>query len=369
MPSPSGLCIKARKKHGEGLRRVVLHHNLLDTSRKPRATTSHILIPISRVPSEEESAAIQRISSFEIKECRLASARSPPKRLEDMLDGVVPPDLLAALPKSYDLIGDIIVIEDLSESMKPHGAAVGGALLKLYKGARTCLLKSGKVQGERRVPTFQLLAGKDKTDTIYTEHGLKMKIDLAKVYFSPRLAYERQRIAGLVDEGDTVVDMFAGVGPFSLTIAKRVRATVHSIDINPDAIALLEKNICLNRLRGDIRPICGDAAVVAKTLGGIADHVIMNLPGSALDFLYEAVALLKPRGGFLHVYFFLADPDISHAASLISVSLKEVCSEMTLKGLRAVKEVAPKKWQYVADVACKVPDHHETASLPRQRRS
>jgi tRNA (guanine37-N1)-methyltransferase len=368
MSSPSSLCIKARKRHGEDFRRLALRHNFLDTSRKPRATSSYILIPICRVPSEEESAALRRIAAFEIKVCSLPSARPPPKSLGGLLAGVIPPELLADLPKSYDIIGDIIVIEDISESLKLYRETIGAALLKLYTNARTCLLKSGKVEGERRVPTYQLLAGLNKTDTVYTEHGVKLKIDLAKAYFSPRLAYERQRIAAMVREGETVVDMFAGVGPFSLTIAKGVSATIHSIDINPDAIELLAENISSNRLRSNVYPVCGDAAIVSKDLAGIADHVIMNLPGSSLNFLSAAVALLKPSGGLIHIYFFLADPEADHAALLVETNLKKYCKQMDLKGVRVVKEVAPNKWQYVVDVACKASGHSENAISPRRRR-
>jgi len=363
----SGLCIKARKKHGEELRRLALRHNLLDTSRKPRATSLHIFLPINRLPLEEESAALRMVTAFEIRVCSLSPARPPPKGLSDLLAGVIPAELLTDLPKSYDIIGDIIVIEDLAESLKSYWEAIGAALLEMCTNARTCLLKSGKVEGERRVPTYQLLAGIDKTDTVYTEHGVKLKVDLAKAYFSPRLAYERQRIAAMVNEGETVVDMFAGVGPFSLTIAKNVGAKVHSIDINPDAIALLTENISSNRLKGNVYPVCGDAAIVSKELAGIADHVVMNLPGSSLNFLSAAAALLKPSGGLIHIYFFLADPEADHAASLVKDALKGHCRQMDIKGVRVVKEVAPKKWQYVADVACKVSGHSAKANSPRRQ--
>ncbi len=353
MPSSSSLCIKVPKAHGEDFRRLALRYNLLDTSRKPKATNFHIMIPISRAPNEVEATALQRIGIYEIKACALSPARPHPKSLAELLAETIPPPLLGDLPKSYDMVGDIIVIEDLSESLRLYEGAIGSAFLRLYPGAVTCLLKIGKVEGERRVPTYRLLAGVDKTDTVYKEHGLRLKIDLAKAYFSPRLAYERQRIASMVKEGETVVDMFAGVGPFSLNIAKKVRAKVHSIDINPDAIALLFENISLNRLKGDVCPVCGDAVKVSKELTGVADRVIMNLPGSSVDFLETAVALLKPRGGIIHIYFFLADSDIENAASFIGTPMMRCCSEVGIQGLRSVKEVAPKKWQYVADVACK----------------
>lgn len=345
------------KKHGEALRRLALRQRLIDTTRRPVVRGRHIFIPISRTPREEESAALRGVADFEIRACRLPPARPLPKSLSELLAGKIPLELLAELPKSYDIIGDIIVIEDLPERLRPHGEAIGAALLQMYNGARTCLLKIGRVEGERRLPTYRLLAGRDKTCTVYTEHGVKMKIDLAKAYFSPRLAYERQRIAAMVKEGETVVDMFAGVGPFSLAIAKNVGATVHSIDINPDAVTLLADNISSNRLKGHIHAVCGDAAAVSRGLSGTADRVVMNLPGSSLKFLRAAVSLLKPKGGLIHIYFFSAEPDADRAASLVKDSLDGVCGQLEIKGVRAVKEVAPRKWQYVADVACNEPKH------------
>ena len=365
MPSPRGLCIRIGKGHGEGVRRLLLRHSLFDASRKPRVTASHIYFPITRLPLKNESEALGRVAAFEIKACTLPTARSPPPRsLADRLAGAIPSPLLADLPKSYDIMGDIIVIEDLAESLMPHREAIGAALLGAYPKTKTCLLKIGKVEGEWRVPTYRLLAGLDKTDTVYTENGLRLRIDLAKAYFSPRLAYERQRIAGMVKEDETLVDMFAGVGPFSLAIAKKVKATVHSIDINPDAIVLLKENISSNRLRGRVYPHCGDAAVVSGWLAGTADRVIMNLPGSSLNFLKVAVTLLKPNGGLIHIYFFLADPQAAHAASIVKGSLESYCSQVTIEGVRAVKEVAPKKWQYVVDVACTGPGNPATAGPP-----
>jgi tRNA (guanine37-N1)-methyltransferase len=367
MGTRSRLCIKANKRHGEDFRRLALHQNLLDLSRKLKTSKSNILIPIHRLPVTNESAALRAIAEFEIKRCILPSARPPPKTLEDLLAGAVPLDRLVDLPKSYDIVGDIIVIEDLSEGLIDYKETIGGALLEINPNSRTCLLKTGKVKGERRVPTYQIVAGTQKSDTIFTEYGIRLKIDLAKVYFSPRLAYERQRVAAAVSDGETVVDMFAGVGPFSLAIAKKANATVYSIDINPDAIELLRTNISSNRLKGTILPICGDASSVSMEMVGIADHVVMNLPGNSLKFLEAAVSMLKPSGGLLHIYIFSNDPNVTHAGEIVKEALKAHCSQTEIRGMRVVKEVAPRKWQIAVDAACKWPVKLGAAKPPRRQ--
>jgi tRNA (guanine37-N1)-methyltransferase len=363
------LCIKANKRHGEDLRQFTLHHALYDPSRKPKTSKSHILIPIRRPPTEEEETAARMIAEYEIKGCVLPRARPTQKGLGDLLVDTVPLSLLSDLPKSYDIIGDIIVIENLSEGLMVYKKAIGAALLGIHKSTRSCLLKVGKVEGERRIPTYDVVAGLRKFDTIYHEYGVLLKIDLSKVYFSPRLGNERQRVAATVSEGETVVDMFAGVGPFSLAIAKKVNAAVYSIDINPDAIELLKANVSLNHLRGKIFPICGDASTAARAIKGVADHVIMNLPGSSLKFMDAAVSLLKPSGGLLHIYTFSSDPDVSHTGELVLKALKAHCSLTEIISLRRVKEVAPRKWQIAVDVACKGSVKTGESKAPRRQQS
>lgn len=362
------LCMKAGKMHGEGLRRQALLLRLLDLSRKPKVSRGYIFIPVTRRPLEEETASLRRIAEFKMTRSALPMARPPPKGLSDLLAGALPPRLIGDLPRSYDAIGDIVVVEEISKTLEGHEEEIGEALLRMIPNATTCLLKVGKVEGERRIPTYEAIAGIRKSDTVFTEYGVRIKVDLAKVYFSPRLGFERQRIARTVSDGETVVDMFAGVGPFSLAIAKRADATVHSIDINPDAIELLITNISLNRLRGKIHPICGDAAMASAKLKGIADHVVMNLPGSSLEFMDAAISMLKPRGGTLHVYTFSVASDPSHAGELVKKALEARCASAEIRELRVVKEVAPRKWQIAVDVFCSKPKGRE-AKLPRRRQA
>jgi tRNA (guanine37-N1)-methyltransferase len=338
--------------HGEALRMKAMYYGLLDLTRKPKASRSNILLPINRFPLEEESATLGKIAEFEIVSCVLPKARPTPKSLAELVTPAVPTELAIGLPKSFDIIGDIVVIEELSKTLMDYKEAIGEALLKLNPNAKTCLLKIGKVEGERRVPVYQVIAGLKKTTTVFVEYGVKLKIDLAKVYFSPRLGFERQRVAAMVSEGETVVDMFAGVGPFSIAIAKKASATVYAIDINPDAIELLKTNISLNRLKGTVLPICGDAALVSREIKGVADHVVMNLPGSSLSFVKAALLLLKPTGGILHIYVFSPDPVVAHTTERVKEALKEGCRLTEIKGMRVVKEVAPRKWQIAVDVAC-----------------
>ncbi|MEM3513211.1 MAG: methyltransferase, partial [Thermoplasmata archaeon] len=139
------------------------------------------------------------------------------------------------------------------------------------------------------------VAGKKKTITLHKEYGLVFEVDLAKVYFSPRLANERQFVCSEIVSPSVVIDMFAGIGPFSITIAKKhPEASVYAIDKNPDAYTLLLKNIARNHIK-NVFPACGDAVAEIQKLPD-ADYIIMNLPHSAEKFLLDAIKKLKKNG-------------------------------------------------------------------------
>lgn len=352
MKEGRGLCIRCYRNYGEPLRQKALRLKLYDPSRRPKATRCHILIPIARRPTEEEAEILRRVAEFKVTNCLLPGARPSPKGLRDFLEGQMPPDLLGSLPRSYDIVGDIIVIEALSPAILDYRKKIGEALLKIYPSAKTCLLKVGKVRGEWRIPALEAVAGENRFETTHTEYGVRVRVDLSKAYFSPRLGHERQLVASSVSDGETVVDMFAGVGPFSLAIARRANATIHSIDINPDAIRLLETNLSLNRLKGRVLPHCGDAREIARSLKGIADHVIMNLPHDSMGFIQEATSLLKPKGGILHIYTFSGDPKAADTRERVEQALCKHCGKIRLMALRIVKEVAPKRWQVAIDAFC-----------------
>ncbi|MBC7131236.1 50S ribosomal protein L11 methyltransferase, partial [Candidatus Bathyarchaeota archaeon] len=178
-------------------------------------------------------------------------------------------------------------------------------------------------------------------------------VDLAKAYFSPRLAYEHNRVAQLVKEGETVIDMFAGVGPFAIMIAKtHANVKVYAIDINPEAVALLERNIRLNRVDAKVYPFQGDAReIINKRLAGTADRVIMNLPEKAIEFVDAACKALKPEGGIIHFYSFATASTPMEKVKAQFERKIEDCGRKVEKILfsRLVRETAPYERQIVLD--------------------
>jgi tRNA (guanine37-N1)-methyltransferase len=180
---------------------------------------------------------------------------------------------------------------------------------------------------------------------------------MAKAYFSPRLSHEHQRVAELVGKGESVVDLFAGVGPFAVPIAKSCKtAQVYAIDINAEAIDLLQQNARLNKVEGRVHAFVGDARrIVDEKLAGTADRVIMNLPETADAFIDVACKAVKSEGGIVHFYGFVRMPNTLEdfrrlfAEGVTRAGRKVVRFEV----VKTVRETAPYEWQAVLDAEIK----------------
>ncbi len=256
---------------------------------------------------------------------------------------------------SFDIIGDIAIIKALSSSpVDPQAAAK--AVMSVHRNVKTVLLQASPVTGELRLRSLTHVAGENKTRTVHRESGCIFAVDVAETYFSPRLSHERMRIAKLVASGETVVNMFAGVGCFSIIIAKHSGAEkVFSIDLNPAAVQFMQENIRLNRVYDKVTPLLGDAKdIINRKLQRVADRVLMPLPEKAIEYLPAAVSALKPSGGWIHLY------DFEHAAKTENPAEKAKLKVAgTLDGLgvpfempfvRVVRSTGPNWYQLAADV-------------------
>lgn len=185
------------------------------------------------------------------------------------------------------------------------------------------------------------------------EHGCLFKVDLKKCYFSPRLSYERIRIARLIKPHEFVVNMFAGVGPFSIIIAKHSDAEkVYSIDVNPTAVRFMQENVLLNHVFNRVVPLKGDAkTIIAEKLQNTADRVLMPLPDKAYEYLDSAIMALKPKGGWVHYYDFeharKDENPIDKVKAKVSEKLALMNVKFTFPFSRIVRDTGP-RWQQVA---------------------
>ncbi|HVX01630.1 MAG TPA: class I SAM-dependent methyltransferase family protein, partial [Nitrososphaera sp.] len=218
--------------------------------------------------------------------------------LKNVLAGVLSAEEASQVYSAFDQIGDIVIIK-VPDGLAAKKQLVAEAILANVKTAKAVFAQASAVKGDYRTRDLEFIAGENRTVTEYREHGCRFRVDVARAYFSPRLSTERQRIASLVQEGETVVNMFAGIGTYSVIIARAVKTSrVYSIDSNPVANDLCIENARLNKVSGRVIPVCADASEAIKAqLAGVADRVIMPLPEKAREFVGPAVLALKEGRG------------------------------------------------------------------------
>jgi tRNA (guanine37-N1)-methyltransferase len=315
------LCIRVPRIEGELIRKRLIELRLLDNNLKIKPDGVDLLIPVLK---PIEGLGILEKDVFEITE------RKNP---------------LTQVPGAYELIGDIAII-DQHEENAPEIAEV----LLQHKNIKTIFQATSAVCGEYRTRELLFIAGLKKTGTIYRENGCRYLLDVTQVYFTPRLSTERVRVADQVKNGDKVVDMFAGIGPFSILIAKRFpEAHVIAVDKNPAAVKYLRENARLNKVKNiEIRE--GDAKEQVKGILD-ADHVIMNLPHSGLEFIDSAFGIIK-KGGIIHFYA------ISHEDDLFEGLIREIEAHASKSGLRVcpidrriVRPYAPYQYNICIELA------------------
>jgi tRNA (guanine37-N1)-methyltransferase len=271
--------------------------------------------------------------------------------LKKALEGVLTQTEASELYSAFDQIGDIIIVR-IPDSLLSKKKVIGQALLDAVHPARSVFYQSSDVSGDFRTRNLEVIAGEDNTETEYREYGCRFKVDVEKVFFSPRLSTERKRIADLVQDGEVLINMFGGVGMFSIVAAKMKNCTVYNIDLNPYAAKLCEENIRLNKkLKGKIISINGDATqVVKEQLQDKGDRTLMLLPERSDEFLDSAILATK-SGGVIHYYSHQhADKrqDVIEISKQHYLQVSPVKSEII--GGRMVRAVGPRYYQTVVDV-------------------
>ncbi len=294
--------IRVASKDAEETRRTLLKEGVLDRALKPRRDGDCIIFPVT---GKRGDAAMETFGA-------------QPGR-ED-------------LPR-HELIGGIAVMQE-------KDVPAAELLLHSRPSLHTVLFPVSDVEGEFRTRRFEVLAGTPETRTVYTEYGHRFIIDLSAAYFSARLSTERQRIFDQVQEGEAVLDMFAGVGPFAITVAKKAGMVV-AADINSGAVELMIENLALNRVK-NVLPVLSDAGRLGRLLHWKFDRIIMNFPTGAWKFLPGAASLCR-AGGTIHCY------------ALQSGEGELLPRIRDLPGVTAVKEhyvrsYSPGRWHAVYDI-------------------
>lgn len=320
--------IRVQRSRGEDFRKALVELGAFDRGRRIGSDRSYVYLPVLDL-DEKVKGRLEELGEFLQVEFEF---RESEKR-------VTAEELLGHKPH-FEMVGDIAIVD-------PEEAdEVASALMKVHKNIKTVIAPVGPVEGEFRTRRFRHVAGTKKTATLHKEHGLVYEVDLERAYFTPRLGTERLRVARQVRPGQMVLDMFAGVGPFALLMAKR-GARVVAVDKNPVAVRYMEKNAALNRIEG-IEILEGDATRIARRYRNQADHVIMNLPHSAHLFLEPAIEAAK-SGGTVHYYSISPEEDLWRDTTFIEEAAQSLAVDWDILYKGVVRSYAPRQHNVVIE--------------------
>ena len=333
--------IKVHLKQAEKIRRKLYEKNLIRTDLKICKNNNYIYLPIKK-----ES---KKLLSYNIVKREFEKQKFKPKSYKDVL--LIPNELISKLPKSYDIIGDIILIK-LPEELLNYRRDVGESLLKTNKNIKTVCLTQ-PVSGELRTRNIEVVAGENRTETTHKENGVSLNLNIKRVYFSPRLASERKRVANQVKQNEIIVDMFAGIAPFSVIIAKYANPKrIYTIDKNEYAVKYAKENIKKNKVLDKIELIKDDSINIKNILkndGVRADRIIMNLPFSSYQFFPYALKIIA-NSCIIHYYDILKEEKIQERVN----ELKRIAEKNGIKlinlDMKKIKTYAPHEFYIGIDI-------------------
>lgn len=328
--------IKIIKKEANNLRQKLIKEKQLCTDYKVRSDDNFVYLPL--ITDYDVSLIENIVKDYDVgvEDYDFVKAQYRPTNFMDFLDDKISQKELEEIRKSFDIVGDIVILE-IPPELEDKKTIIGKAVLDFTK-RKSVFYKKSKVRGVTRTRELEYLAGENNLETVHKEFGIRFKLNPSTVYFSPRLATERSRIVNEVKNHETIIDFFAGIGSFPISIAHVKDVKIYSVDINPEAYKYVNENIKLNRLIGEVIPIEGDIRKVINDLP-LADRIIMNLPGTAKDFLDVAVNHLK-SGGILNYYEFSSDYD----TVLKRVEDVAYPRETEVLDIRKVKSQSPGVW-------------------------
>jgi tRNA wybutosine-synthesizing protein 2 len=280
---------------------------------------------------------------------RTGIGRPPPpaERVRARLRAQVGSALAQEMPSGYQRLGRVLVLR-LPASLRPHSRTIGRAWQEEL-GVVTVLVRTGPIDGELRTPTVEVIAG-GPTETDVVEHGVRWRFDAARLMFAAGNRTERWRVGRLVRPGESVVDLFAGIGYFAIPAALPGRAArVRAVEKNPLAVRYLAENARWNGVADRVTPVLGDNRAVPLPPGA-ADRVVLGYLPSAIPWIPRAVELARP-GAWLHVHL-VADVRDAAERSVRDVHRAIEAAGGSVDGapsLRIVKPYGPGRAHVVVD--------------------
>ncbi len=334
------LTVRTPFKKAEKLKRYLLDKGLFNKKYKITKDKKFIYFPINEKKALKKKFPFAEFADKKLKKIEKVTGI-------DLLKDKLTRKELSLFPSSFDIVGDIIILE-LKKNLIKKEKLIAETLLKLHKNIKTVVKKAGIHKGIYRTQKLKVLAGVNKKETIYKENNARIKLDVEKVYFSPRLSNERKRIIKLVKPDESILVMFSGCGPYPLVLSKNTKAKeIYGVEINLTAHKYALDNIKLNKAK-NIKLFLGDVNKIIPKINKKFDRVLMPLPKSAGDFLELALKSLKPKG-IIHFYDFLKENEFENAKEKIRKAYKKAGKKAKI--LRIVKcgQHAPRVFRICVD--------------------
>jgi len=320
---------KVKQKHAQLFLDLIEKHidinRVLASKYKVLKDGDHVYFPLKESSTTIEflNTKIKKKVEFDVVKKPAKMNKNYQRSITEILQEKLPPNILEFIPKSYDTIGNTVIVEFdrlnyLSDpELSLYKSKIGEAISEVNRNIKSVYEKRSEIKGDFRLRDISLIHGIDQPELIHKENHCVFKLNLKTTYFTPRLVFEHKRISTVdIKVKEIIVDLFAGVGPISIQIARIHDVIIYAFDINPEAIRYLNTNISLNTLRGkihsyniNVKKLLDPLNQVGKALKNQVDRVIMNLPERSHEFLEIALFLLKASGGILHFYQFSEKPD------------------------------------------------------------
>ena len=326
-------CVKVPLRQLNDVRIKLMENSLMNMDFRIKTDGKFGYIPIN-----------EDVDGYETVDVELEPMKKVVRNFSELLEDELTDEEIENLKTSFDTIGDIVILE-IPDELYDKRQIIGDAAYEFTK-RKAIYMKKSAIKGTIRIRDLEFLAGSDDSVTIHKEHGVRLKLDVREVYFSPRLATERKRVMESVEDGEKILDMFCGIGPFPIVIARNKNVEIAAVDINENAIRYLEENIELNKLKGTVKPYCGDVREVAKSFNCKFDRIIMNLPGLAYTFLDVAVDLIKD-GGIINYYEF--SDGYEQGIKRLKTSCENAGKKVEIVNCRKVKSISPDEWHVAID--------------------
>lgn len=334
--------VRVPLEKGEEIRKKAVEERFIDTARKIRQIKTEagyfLEIPVNETVGE-------KVGDFDVVKGNKPEFKKISMPLKEHLKSSVSESEFEYLPSGWQILGDIIIVS-IPEILEDKKTKIAEALLSMYPKCRSVVRDFG-IEGQFRQPKRELLLGSG-TETVHKEHGCLFKQDVTKVMYSKGNLEERKRMSKL-GKGETIVDMFAGIGYFSIPMAVHSRPEqITCIEINPESFAYLKENIRLNHVEDIVSPILGDCSKLAQE--GKADRVLMGYVRTTHHYLEPAIRALKQSGGTLH-YHETVPENLAQTRpqERIKIAAKSLGRKVEILETRRIKKYSPGVLHVVVD--------------------